>query len=148
MKFAVSAAVLCFAAIGLSGCGDTMRGYLEKDTPQQQVAVQQDLSMPPDLRLPPPGSGPEAPVSADPGVYGNGAPAESTATIPASPVAGTAAEGDIYARNGISLNHPDGTKKSDAELQAELKKVHLAKKQQKNPNYGTVFNLGNIFKDE
>ena len=148
MKFAVSAAMLCAATIGLAGCGDTMRSYLEKDTPQQQAVVRPDLAMPPDLRLPEPGSGPETTASTEPGLYDNGAATSAAPATPAPPVAGAAPEGDIYARNGISLNHPDGTKKSDAELTAELKKVHLARKQQRNPNYGTVFNMGNIFKDE
>ena len=148
MKFAVSAAMLCAATIGLAGCGDTMRSYLEKDTPQQQAVVRPDLAMPPDLRLPEPGSGPETTASTEPGLYDNGAATSAAPATSAPPVASAAPEGDIYARNGISLNHPDGTKKSDAELTAELKKVHLARKQQRNPNYGTVFNMGNIFKDE
>jgi len=57
-------------------------------------------------------------------------------------------EGDVYERNGISKVRPDGTPKTDQELQAELKALYLAKKRQKNPSYGTIFNIGNIFKDE
>ena len=33
-----------------------MRGYLEKDTPNENLSARQDLTMPPDLRLPPPGT--------------------------------------------------------------------------------------------
>jgi hypothetical protein len=57
------------------------------------------------------------------------------------------AEGDVYERNGISKVRADGTPKSDTELKAELKKVYLTKKQQTQPHYGTIFNMGNIFKD-
>ena len=72
------------------------------------------------------------------------------AAAPATPYGSSASvpEGDVYERYGISKFHPDGTPKTQTELQAELKKAYLAKKQQKNPNYGTVFNIGNIFKDE
>ena len=55
---------------------------------------------------------------------------------------------DKYAKAGISLTRADGTKKTEGELDNELRAYHLAKKRQQNPNYGTVFNMGNIFKDE
>ena len=48
--------LLCLAGLSLAGCADTMRGYLEKETPNQVVNTRQDLAMPPDLRLPPPGT--------------------------------------------------------------------------------------------
>ena len=65
----------------------------------------------------------------------------STTAAPAKPV------GDIYERNGISKIGPDGKPKSESQLQAELKEVYLAKKRQTNPGYGTIWNLGAIFKD-
>ena len=142
-----SVAVLGGLALLLTGCGDSMRGYLERDTPTQTAAVRQDLTMPPDLRLAPPGTAPAAPETPAPATYDN----SLDATAPAAPVAAAPAPGtpqDKYTKAGISLYNADGTKKSDADLNAELRAVYLAKKRQQSPGYGTVFNMGNIFKDE
>lgn len=162
MKSPVAVMVLAVLAAGTAGCSDSMRGYLEKDTPvQQQAAVRQDLTMPPDLSLAPPGSAPAAP---DNGSYAEPAPAQpvynnqavTTAPVtPAAPAPGsttvgqraTAADG-VYEKAGISLTKPDGTRKTQGELQAEYKAWYMAQKRQQNPNYGTVFNMGNVFKDE
>jgi hypothetical protein len=146
MKPAVSVVLLGMTALGLSGCGNAMQGYLERDTPTQTAAMRQDLTMPPDLRLPAPGSAPAAP---DPGLAPT-APTPSTvaSTTPAAPAASSDAATDVYTQAGISLYKPDGTKKTDVELRRELQAVYTAKKKQKNSNYGTVFNIGNIFSDE
>ena len=147
MKSTGSAAVLGGLALLLAGCGDSMRGYLERDTPTETAAVRQDLTMPPDLRLPPPGSAPAEPVAPAPANYDTSL--EATAPAPVAPVASTpSSPQDKYAKAGISLTKADGTKKTDAELDAELRAYYLARKRQQNPNYGTVFNMGNIFKDE
>lgn len=125
-----------------------MRGLLENDDPpQQQASVRQELTMPPDLRLAEPGSGPVDTGQATPEVYGTTAAAP---VMPATPAATDRPKygDDIYAQAGISTTNPDGTKKSDTELRHELQAYYIAQKKQKNPNYGTVFNLGNIFKDE
>ena len=74
------------------------------------------------------------------------APARTTAAAPA--VAGNSAADSVYTNAGISVYKPDGTRKSDDELRRELQQYHIAQKKAKNPNYGTVFNIGNIFKDE
>ena len=147
MRTTASAAVLGGFALLLTGCGDSMRGYLERDTPAQTTAVRQDLTMPPDLRLAPPGTAPAAPETPAPATYDDSLGATAP-TVPAEPSAAPAAPQDKYAKAGIPLTKPDGTKKSDAELDAELRTYYLAKKRQQNPNYGTVFNMGNIFKDE
>ena len=80
------------------------------------------------------------------------AAARTASAAPAAPAAPSAPARrlptDIYAKAGISLYKPDGTKKTDTELRAELQAYYLAQKKAKNPNYGTVFNIGNIFKDE
>ncbi|WP_421695622.1 hypothetical protein [Aestuariivirga sp.] len=169
MKSAGPVVLLCLATLSLSGCGSTMRGYLEKDTPTEQVAVRQDLTMPPDLRLPPPGTTAAAP---DPGalstqnslsaappaapltvIPGNTPAAAPRAVTPAPVTTATttaAASGPdaIYVNAGISVTNPDGTRKSDQQLRAELQAYYIAQKKAKNPNYGSVFNMGNIFKDE
>jgi hypothetical protein len=153
MKPAVKAVLLSVTVFALTGCGSTMRNYLEKDTPAQSTAMRADLTMPPDLRLPPPGTTAPAP---DPGATLSNqaaltAPPPAAPSAPstaAPPAAGTTAADSVYTQAGISLYKPDGTKKSDTELRNELQAYYLAQKKAKNPNYGTVFNIGNIFKDE
>ena len=52
---------------------------------------------------------------------------------------------DIYAKWGISRTNPDGTPKSQEKLIEELRAKQKEIEQDKNPNYGTVFNIGNLF---
>jgi len=54
---------------------------------------------------------------------------------------------DAYLKFGISKTKPDGTPKTQAELERELLEAVRAEKRKQNPNYGTVFNMGRIFKD-
>jgi hypothetical protein len=125
-----------------------MRSMLDhSDPPQEQAAIRQELTMPPDLRLAQPGTAPVETQQATQDAYtGSATPAP---VMPAEPAAERPKYGDdIYAQAGISVTKPDGTRKTDAELRAELQQYYIAKKRQKNPNYGTVFNMGNIFKDE
>jgi hypothetical protein len=156
MKSAVVTVLLGVMATSLAGCGSTMRNYLEKETPGQNAAVRSDLTMPPDLRLPQPGTTAPAP---DPGAMTTtaaltappadleSAPAAAAKPISAPKAATTAAD-DVYTQAGISLYNADGTKKTDAQLRQELQNYYMAQKKAKNPNYGTIMNIGNIFKDE
>ncbi len=146
MKSAVVSVVVGVVAIGLSGCGSAMRSYLEKDTPTQTASAGQDLTMPPDLRLPPPSTAAPAPSPAATSTQAALASPSAPATAGAAPVA--TGPDSIYTNAGISLYNPDGTKKTDFQLREELQAYYLAQKKAKNPNYGTVFNIGNIFKDE
>jgi len=57
------------------------------------------------------------------------------------------AANDPYAKWGVSRYKADGTKKTQAELDEEMRKKRLAIERQKNPNYGTIFNLGSIWSD-
>lgn len=154
MKSPVAVLVLAVLAAGAAGCSDTMRNYLEKDTPtQQQAAVRQDLTMPPDLSLAPPSSSPqETTAGANQPLYDSSGSSAALAPAPATPAMAakprpTPAD-SLYEKAGISLTKPDGTRKTQAELQAEYKAWYVAQKRQQNPNYGTVFNMGNVFKDE
>jgi len=142
MTFATNVGTLVLVAVMTASCGSTMRGMLEKgDAPDQQANVGQELAMPPDLRLPAPGTAP-APAAQEAAAPGY---SDAATAVPAErPQYGD----DIYTQAGISIYKPDGTRKTDAELRAELQQYYIAKKKQKNPNYGTVFNMGNIFKDE
>jgi hypothetical protein len=53
---------------------------------------------------------------------------------------------DAYQRFGISKTRPDGTPKTQAELDRELLEAVRQEKRKQNPNYGTVFNMGELFK--
>jgi hypothetical protein len=55
---------------------------------------------------------------------------------------------DAFVKFGISKTRPDGTPKTRAELDRELLEAVRAEKRRRNPNYGTMFNMGNIFKNE
>jgi hypothetical protein len=66
--------------------------------------------------------------------------------IAPAPVARAPAQ-DIYAKYGISKVKPDGTAKTSEELKAELKLAVLEEKRRKQPGYGTISNIGNIFSD-
>lgn len=160
MKSSGVTVLLGLTAFALTGCGATMRNYLERDTPNQTQAaaapMRQDLTMPPDLRLPPPGTTAALP---DPGAVNTQAalttpppattaPAAKSATAAAVPAAPANGPDSVYTNAGISLYNPDGTKKTDQQLRQELQAYYIAQKKAKNPNYGTVFNMGNIFKDE
>lgn len=156
MKSSGVTVLLVLAAFALTGCGNTMRNYLERETPTATGSVapiRQDLTMPPDLRLPEPGTTTAMP---DPGAANVSAaltappPAASAAAKTTTAAAAAPASGpdSVYVNAGISLYNPDGTKKSDQQLRNELQAYYIAQKKAKNPNYGTVFNMRNIFKDE
>ena len=146
MRSAFVTVLLGVMALGLAGCSNKMRSYLEKDTPTDTLAVRQDLTMPPDLRLPPPGTAAPAPTPA-------ATASQAALTAPATPGTATVAAVDngpysVFTNAGISLYNADGTKKTDQQLRDELQAYYIAQKKAKNPSYGTVFNIGNIFKDE
>lgn len=132
------------AGLLVSGCSTSMGDLLGGDEPATQTNARAapDLTMPPDLQLNPPGTVAQTPAETQVAA----APEEDFSQPAATPA--PAPQGDVYERNGISKTHPDGKPKTDAELKEELRQVYLAKKKQGNPNYGTVFNIGNIFKDE
>lgn len=134
----------------LAGCGASrLLGGLGSSPAPQAPVIQtgNNLALPPDLQLRPPGTVtenyqpnqiPAAPVetaSLDEDLY-------SSAPVPQKPV-----KKDIYQEYGVSKVKPDGTPKTDYELKADLKLAILKRKQQQNPGYGTVRNIGNIFSD-
>jgi Protein of unknown function (DUF3035) len=101
-------------------------------------------------------------ASTGPGAYDTGAqqlettPGSGSAPTPISPavqstqktdLSGRNARDDAYQKFGISKTRPDGTPKTQAELDRELLEAVRAEKRKQNPNYGTVFNMGRVFKD-
>lgn len=149
--------LLAVLPVFLAGCGQVGMSKLlgtSASTPQQ-AGTSQDLAMPPDLQLQTP-STVQQPAYVPPA-----APATTTATAPATTTTtasaptslygGTTTQTtppDIYAQYGISKYRADGTLKSKGELSAELRQAQIAKKRQANPNYGTIWNMGNIFSGE
>ena len=147
MKNALSFATLAMVALSVSGCGSMSASSLLGDGKPSatQAQVAPDLAMPPDLQLRPPGQATtysEATTAAAPAT-------QTAATVPQITTTANVAQpqADIYESYGISKFNPDGTPKTQEQLQAELKKAVILKKQQQNPNYGTIFNIGNIFTD-
>lgn len=63
------------------------------------------------------------------------------------PPAQQQARGDIYQQHGISRTNPDGSEKSHGQLMKELRQKSLERKRAKNKNYGTIFNIGELFSD-
>jgi len=135
----------------LAGCSSSLLGGKSGGPAAvEQVPVGNQLALPPDLQLRSPGQ--IAPTyqantaAGEPvgGLYDDGT---DIAAPPPKRVASAPTQ-DIFEQNGISRFKPDGTKKTEDELRTELKLALLAKKKQQNPNYGSVFNIGNVFKDE
>lgn len=67
---------------------------------------------------------------------------------PNAPTTKPVTKDEALAKFGISKTKPDGTPKTANELDNELKAAVLAEKRKTNPNYGTIWNIGNIFNDE
>ena len=75
---------------------------------------------------------------------------EPVQTAAATPPAASGAEPpkqDIYEKYGISKTGSDGKPKSQNQLYKELRAAQLEEKRRANPNYGTIWNMGNVFKD-
>ncbi len=162
VKFVIRPSVAVALCVILGGCSTGLLNSKSSVVPSNNVQVGNNLTLPPDLALPAPGTGPDVPAQAssqsyqaataadDSSIYGDSsaAPGKLTRGQVASNNAAKAAEGDIYQQYGISRTKPDGTKKEEWELKAELKAAIVKRKRQQNPGYGTVFNVGNIFSDQ
>jgi len=165
MKMAYGLALSLMAALAVAGCSETkmqdLLGSGKDATPDEsQVRVNRNLSMPPDLNLRPPSG--DTTEDGQPNQVANVQPPAQPAmdnaqpsnqpvqTASAQPPAGQAAQPpkDAFERYGISKIGPDGKPKSDTQLYKELHDAQLAEKRRANPNYGTIWNMGNIFKDE
>ena len=142
------ALVMIGLCLALAGCSrGLLGGGSSEPSAQPQIVTNNELTLPPDLALRAPGTGvapapqqqiASAPPAASPSVYGD---APAGASNPRDPMQPTL---DKY---GISRLKPDGTKKSDWELREEIRQAVLAEKRKKNPNYGTIFNAGELFND-
>jgi hypothetical protein len=150
----VSVLVVCAALGGCSSAANLLGGGSSAPAPQMaSIPVGNQLALPPDLAL-------AAPRNTVEGYQPNGAAPRvaSTATTPR-------AEANLYgdsgataglqpgsldyslAKYGISKTKPDGTAKTGAEINTELRNAIIAEKRRANPNYGTIRNIGAIFSD-
>ncbi|MFW6076702.1 MAG: DUF3035 domain-containing protein, partial [Hyphomicrobiales bacterium] len=134
---------------------------------ETQVSANQPLSMPPDLRLRPPSDEEPQQVASLPQ---EDQPTSGTLQQPqdlelspqdqqdqqqaqaqqpqAQPQQQADSEPqDVYARWGVSRYHPDGTEKTQLELNAEMREKRAEMKRQEDPEYGTIWNLGSIWSD-
>lgn len=141
---------------------------------ETQVSANQPLSMPPDLRLRPPSD--EEPqvaslpqedrpasgslqqpqdLDASPQDRQDQQPAPQAQQPQSQPQpqpqpqqqADTGEPQDVYERWGVSRHHPDGTEKTQLELNAEMREKRDEMKRQEDPEYGTIWNLGSIWSD-
>jgi hypothetical protein len=172
---AISLAGALVTGCGASDAVSDYMGLGKYSPDETQVSTNQSLTMPPDLQLRAPGEGqpasapaqqafsPSQPVTTTPPQYGTvdpnqtydaTQPAQQVASVPTQPQTPTVTPGaattetqDVYAKHGISKYRADGTEKSKAELNNELREVAKKRKQAQNPNYGTIFNLPNVWSD-
>ncbi len=163
----LAGAGLIAGSILVSGCSEggfqDMIGTSKTSLDERSVRQGQTLTIPPDLQLRPPSNAPRQPVAtaqqpyyppqqpyAAPPAQGQYPPAQGQqAYVPPQQQAYRRPQRqDVYTRNGINKMNPDGTMKPGWKLDKELYEVYKKRKQAKNPNYGTIFNMGNVFKDE
>lgn len=166
MKMAYGLVLSLMAAFAVAGCSETkmqdLLGSGKEATPDEtQVRVNRNLSMPPDLSLrPPSGETSEdgqpqqiasAPPPAEPAMdqaQPQPAPMTTASANPPPAQGQQPPQQDVYEKYGISKTGPDGKPKTENQLFKELKAAQLAEKRKSNPNYGTIWNMGNVFKDE
>jgi hypothetical protein len=167
MKKATGLALSLVVALAVAGCSETkmqdLLGSGKDSTPDEsQVRVNRSLSMPPDLNLRPPSGevteygepnkvATQAPPPAQPAMDQAQPAPQPMQTAAATPPAAAGTEPpkqDVYEKYGISKVGPDGKPKSETQLYRELHAAQLAEKRKANPNYGTIWNMGNVFKDE
>lgn len=168
MKTAFGLALGLTAALAVAGCSETkmqdLLGSGKSAAPDEtQVRTNRNLAMPPDLNLRPPTG--EVAEDGQLNTVASSVPAEpamdqaqpqpepapqpvKTASANPPPAQGAEPTQDVYEKYGISKVGADGKPKSENELYKELHAAQLAEKRKANPNYGTIWNMGNVFKDE
>ncbi len=143
--------IASMAMMCLSGCsaGGLLDG--KSSIPSATVVpVGNQLALPPDLAL-------RAPSNTLEGYQPNGTPpAIADQSVAAAPTlygdnptaAGRPLPGDdVFAKYGISKTNADGSAKTAQQLNKELAAAYKAEKRRQNPNYGTIYNIGEIFSD-
>lgn len=165
-----TAVLVAFGGL-VAGCSET--GFQDfigagKYAPDEsQVSVNQPLSVPPDLQLRPPSNAEPQSVASLPQTNQSQtgqqpasvdlqqpqdltlAPQAEPAQAQAQPQqqASTDEPQDAYARAGVSRFHPDGRAKTQLELNEEMRQKKIEADRQRDPNYGTIWNLGSVWSD-
>jgi hypothetical protein len=151
--FHVSVLVACAALGGCSSAANLLGGGSTPAPQMSNIPVGNQLALPPDLSL-------AAPQNTVDGYQPNGA-APQIASTPGTTSVARASQTSLYGGSaptkgsfddtllhyGVSKTNPDGTPKSAAEINKELRAAILAEKRRANPNYGTIRNIGAIFSD-
>jgi hypothetical protein len=140
---------ILLVSLTLAGCSSNLLGGGSGPTVEQNIPVGNQLALPPDLSL-------RAPSATTPTYRANPAPGVNDAAVFSddinAPVNRQAAlpkatSTDPYEKYGISKLKPDGSKKDDGVLREELRQAVLAEKRKTNPGYGTIRNIGELFRD-
>jgi hypothetical protein len=140
---------LALIAITLAGCsmGNVAKTVFNFKTdplpPPVPLGVGNNLSMPQDLQLPAPGPTVDA-YQTNVGT-GEGAAHDLAEQVAKEPPPTAPA---VFAEFNIALSDANGKPKSPDQLAKELKAARLARKREANPNYGTIRNFRNVFKDQ
>src|SRR5690606_14384346 len=135
------------AAVLLSACstdGFNEAVGLAKTSPDEtQVRTNQALALPPDYSLPPPleprDIADEAPAPVPVAQVETASTPQPTQIASASVPPAAAAQA-----NTISTVNPDGTPKTERQIQDELRAQKIAQRKAQNPSYGTWRNFWNV----
>jgi hypothetical protein len=157
------ASIVSFGVVALLLAGCSGGGLLsgKESVPRAaNVPVGNNLALPPDLQLQPPSgnvdayqpNGAVAPINPPPSASTKLASIPASKSPSADGLYGTpgapaadAPRQDIFGQYGISKTKPDGTAKTPIELNRELGAAIKKKRQEQNPRYGTIANIGAIF---
>lgn len=123
-------------------------GAANAPAPGNGLAVQQGQRGAPTYQAPPPPQQAyQQPPVQQQSTWQNTAPAPAPAPQQTAPAQQRrVASGDqIYYDNGINPYNADGTRKKQGELNEALRQKNLEKKRAQNPNYGTIFNMGEVW---
>jgi hypothetical protein len=139
---------LALMSLCLAGCAPGQTSFILKDSiiklpPPPKLQVGNNLAMPPDLALP----APRQTVEDYQPNQGTGEGAATDLKLAAAKEPPPTAP-RIFADYGIPLSDEKGNPKSPERLQKELKAAKLARKKKLNPDYGTIKNFRNMFKDQ
>ena len=143
----------------LAGCSETSfmdtLGIGKQAPDERLVSTNPPLSVPPDMQLRPPADA--APVPQQAAAAANNGNLSGPQSLDAVPTPGesqpltvngkpVSKADEIYVKHGINPYKPDGTHKTVVELNRELAAKIREEKKRKNPKYGTIFNIGDLFK--
>jgi hypothetical protein len=158
MKLTVKHLILLVSGLALSACsaGSSLLNS-KASTPQAvNVPVGNALALPPDLQLQAPGQTSDAYLPNGPVDVPAPAPKYSNKATPTKLASANAAlpnidglkKQDIFEQYGVSKVNADGTPRTTDQLREALRLAIIAKRRETNPAYGTIGNLGNLFKDQ